>query len=218
MEITREAIRNGEIRRLIASTGVPLLTNAQLRASRRDVLDGEDISQGVWIFGYGSLIWNPAFHFDERRPGKVHGYHRRFCLWVHLGRGTPDNPGLMLGLENGGSCHGVAFRIADDSVESEMEVLWLREMVSGAYVPRWVTVKTDTGPVRAIAFTMNREYQRYAGRLSEERIIHSLATASGYAGSSAQYLISTVEHLDAMGIHDTGLHSLLMRVRAARSA
>ena len=215
MELTRETIRSGAIRRLIAREGgMPLLSHEALRASRRLLLDGADLSTGLWIFGYGSLIWNPAFHHVERRLGRVHGYHCRFCLWVQLGRGTPDNPGLMLGLERGGSCPGVALRIAPDAVESEAEVVWLREMLSGSYVPRWVTVRTEAGPVRAVAFTVNPDHPRYAGRLPEERVVRALATAAGDMGTSAEYLATTVAHLDILGVRESSLHDLHARVAA----
>ena len=102
----------------------------------------------VWLFGYGSLIWNPAFEFAEKRPATVHGLHRRFCLRTFLGRGSKDRPGLVLALDRGGCCRGVAFRIAAERVESELDIVWRREMISDAYRPRWLTAvhPRGTGP------------------------------------------------------------------------
>ena len=101
MELTRDQIKNGDVRKMIADLGVTmrLLFNDELAASRAAILAGAEMSGGVWLFGYGSLIWNPAFHFTDRLTGTVFGHHRRFCLWTHLGRGCPDRPGLVLGLE-----------------------------------------------------------------------------------------------------------------------
>ncbi len=107
---------------MIAEHGIQMrvLSPDELLASRRAALAGVDLSAGVWLFGYGSLIWNPAFHFTDRLIGRIWGYHRRFCLWTHLGRGQPERPGLVLGLERGGSCQGVAFHIAPEQVEEEL--------------------------------------------------------------------------------------------------
>src|SRR3546814_9302515 len=110
----------------------------------------------VWLFGYGSLIWNPAFDYAEKRPATVHGLHRRFCLQTHLGRGSRERPGLVLALDRGGSCRGVVLRIAPENVESELDIVWRREMISHSYRPTWVTAQTSDGPVRAIGFAINR--------------------------------------------------------------
>ena len=168
--LTRESILNGAIRAMLSDVSDlwDILSDEELTASRRAVLAAAEPGAEVWLFGYGSLIWNPAFHYVERRIGRAHGYHRRFCLWSHVGRGSRDKPGLVLGLDHGGSCCGVVYRLAGEAVESEFNVLWQREMVSGAYTPRWITVRTDHGPVRAVAFAINHDHPRYAGRLTTE--------------------------------------------------
>jgi len=212
--ITRETLKSGVLQKMIAA-GDPtaqLLSFDELAASRRATLAAENPAGDVWVFGYGSLIWNPAFHFVERRTGVIHGWHRRFCLWTSLGRGTPDRPGLVLGLDRGGSCRGVVFRIAAAAVDEELDLIWRREMVTAAYVPRWVTAATPDGPVRAIAFTINRDQPRYAGRLSEEETARVLAGARGQLGSCREYFRSTLEHLVALGIRDHGLEALRHRI------
>ena len=178
---------------------------------------GSTSQSGVWLFGYGSLIWNPAFHFTDRLTGTVHGYHRRFCLWTHLGRGCPERPGLVLGLERGGSCRGAAFHIAPEAVEEELAIVWRREMLSGAYVPRWVRVRTALGDVRAITFVINHAHERYARLLPDDRVAEVIATAEGFLGPCADYLINTVDHLAALGIHDRPLERLRAQVLAHRS-
>ena len=219
MVLTRDQIRDGHVRRMIAELGVamPLLSDDELAVSRAAILAGLDLSEGVWLFGYGSLIWNPAFHFTDRLIGTVYGYHRRFCLWTHLGRGCPERPGLVLGLERGGSCRGVAFHIATDAVEEELAIVWRREMLSGAYVPRWVDVRSALGDIRAITCVFNQAPERYARFLPDERVAEVIATAEGWLGPCADYLINTVDHLAALGIHDRPLERLRAQVLARRS-
>ncbi len=168
--------------------------------------------QGVRIFAYGSLIWNPLFEFAERRVGKVYGYHRRFCLRTRLGRGTPENPGLTLGLDRGGCCRGVVYRIAEEAMEPELNLIWGPEMFTSAYHPQWVKVVTKEGPVDAIVFIINRNYPHYA-RIEEDRIVAAIATAKGQIGACATYLFNTVEHLEQLGIRDPGLERICERVR-----
>ena len=220
MVLTRDQIRDGHVRRMIAELGVamPLLSDDELAVSRAAILAGVDLSEGVWLFGYGSLIWNPAFHFTDRLIGTVYGYHRRFCLWTHLGRGCPERPGLVLGLERGGSCRGVAFHIASDAVEEELAIVWRREMLSGAYVPRWVDVHSALGDIRAITFVINHAHERYARFLPDDRIAEVISTAEGFLGPCADYLINTLDHLAALGIHDRPLQKLRERVLAHRTA
>jgi glutathione-specific gamma-glutamylcyclotransferase len=219
MQLTREQIKDGHVRRMIAELGIEMrvLSEDELRASRAAILAGADLSSGVWLFGYGSLIWNPAFHFSDRLTGTVYGFHRRFCLWTHLGRGCPDRPGLVLGLERGGSCRGAVFHIAPDAVEEELAIVWRREMISGAYVPRWVDAHTALGTVRAITFVINQAHERYARALSDEQVAKIIATAEGWLGPCADYLINTVDHLAELGIHDRPLERLRARVLAVRT-
>jgi glutathione-specific gamma-glutamylcyclotransferase len=220
MALTRDQIRDGHVREMIAELGVSMrvLSEKELGASRRATLAGVDLAGGVWLFGYGSLIWNPAFHFTDRLAGTIYGWHRRFCLWTHLGRGCPERPGLVLGLERGGSCRGAAFHIAAEAVEEELAIVWRREMISGAYVPRWVEVRTARGAIRAIAFVINHAHERYARFLPDERVAEAIATAQGWLGPCADYLINTVDHLAELGIHDRPLERLRQQVLALRAA
>jgi cation transport protein ChaC len=213
--LTRERIRSGWIREMITSAGQAhhLLPEAAVLASLDAALADHPPGADVWLFGYGSLIWNPCFHFVERRVMRVHGWHRRFCLWTTLGRGTPEQPGLMLALERGGACCGVAFRIAAAELRHELEIVWHREMLTGAYRPRWVQLTGRDGTAeRAIAFTINHEHPRYAGRLAEAEVVAALATACGPLGSGVAYLQSTVEHLRTLGIRDRPLDRLLKAI------
>lgn len=215
-ELTREAILGDSIRALVqaAEPELRLLTAEEHRASIAALLERRPGSGDVWLFAYGSLIWNPLIHFVEKRVGAVKGYHRCFCLWSRTGRGTAAKPGLTLGLERGGSCHGVAYRIAEALAAHELEIVWRREMLTGAYAPRWLKLATAEGPLHAIAFLINRTHNRYAGKLPEDKIIASIAEARGPLGACATYLFNTVAHLEELGIRDQRLIRLRDRVTA----
>lgn len=215
--LTREAILDGSIREYILrdpDLRAMVLPDDERTASLRATLAEAPEKGDVWVFGYGSLIWNPAFHFVEKRTARIHGYHRRFCLWSPLGRGTKESPGLMLALESGGACRGVVFRIEARAVETELEVIWRREMFTGAYRPTWVQAWTRRGSVPAITFVVNRDNARYAGRLSEEQVAARIATAEGPMGACRDYLFETVRHLAELGIRDGRLEAMAHRVRA----
>lgn len=193
------------------------LTRDQREASRRRTLSRVGRNQSVWIFGYGSLIWAPAFHYAERQPALLRGWRRSFCFWTQLGRGSPTLPGLMLALERGGQCHGVAYRIPPRLVESETEIFWRREMVSGVYRPIWVTVRTPRGPVQALTLAINRHHRLYTGRLALDRAAHHIAFAEGSNGPCREYLAHTVKHLHDLKIPDREMRRLWQRVLDLRA-
>lgn len=159
----------------------------------------------VWVFAYGSLIWNPLFPFADKRLARIYGFHRSFCLWSRIGRGTPDKPGLVLGLDNGGSCAGLAYRIAAAHVREELRLLWRREMVTGSYLPTWVKARTPRGAVPAIAFVINHRSVAYAGKLAAAEAARCIARASGLHGPCAEYLLRTLAGLREHGIEDRAL-------------
>jgi cation transport protein ChaC len=204
-EIGREAERLGLMR---------VCTDEERAESRAKLLADIGPDEDVWVFGYGSLMWNPAFDHAERRPALVRGWHRSFCLWTPMGRGTPDNPGLVLGLDRGGSCCGIAYRVAAADRETELPLLWRREMVADGYKPRWVNVRSRAGQMRAITWVINRQGDRYAGKLPMETLARHLATAEGRLGSSREYLENTIAHLDELGIRERPLHRVCEGVRA----
>ena len=162
----------------------------------------------VWVFAYGSLIWNPGFDFVEERLGTVAGWHRSFCLgWVRIYRGTPERPGIMLAMDRGGSCRGVVFRLPPDAVHENMLKILRREMpIKRANFPsnsaRWISVQTKGGPLRALAFPISRQSDAYLPGLTTEMVVKAIATAAGERGSMAEYLHSTVTHLEQRGVHD----------------
>jgi glutathione-specific gamma-glutamylcyclotransferase len=197
-----------------AHPGVPVLSDAEQEASLREILDQHPAGSDIWLFGYGSLVWNPLVHHEERRVARLHGFHRSFCLWSHVNRGSLQKPGLVLGLDSGGACRGVAFRIAAHHAVSELRLLWRREMVLGAYSPRWTNVEAGSETIRAIAFFVNRDHANYAGRLPLETVIKALVGARGQLGTPAEYLLETVRGLVEHGVRDPYLLELRRRLLA----
>ena len=193
-----------------------LLTHDQREADRARFLRRWDRQSDLWVFGYGSLMWNPAIHVAETQPAKLFGLHRAFCLQLTLGRGSHERPGLMLALDHGGSCRGIAHRISPDLAESETEILWMREMLSGAYRPVWTRIRLPDGsaPRYAFTFVINRRHTRYAGRLDFDAVARRIADAEGQLGTNRAYLYRTVERLDALGVGDGPMHRLCEKVRA----
>jgi glutathione-specific gamma-glutamylcyclotransferase len=217
--ITREGLRDGSLlaeARARMPRGTVLLSDAEIEADLDAMLARLEPGADVWLFGYGSLMWNPAIEFAERRAGLVHGWHRRFCLWLHMGRGSPDNPGLMLALDRGGRCGGMLFRIQAAEAREELLLAWRRELFTGAYHSRLVTAMTGSGPVRAATFVANRAHLRYARRLDEAAIAARLATAAGSLGSCASYLADTLGALRSIGLRDRTLERLQRMVDEAR--
>src|SRR3978361_1455145 len=159
--ITREGLADGSLLANIRTRllpGMVVRSDAEIVESLEQTLAAHDPATDVWVFGYGSLMWNPAFAYAERRVGVIRGWHRRFCLWLEMGRGSPDNPGLMLALDRGGTCRGVAFRIPAQDVRSELLLLWRREMFGPASLARWVQVHTAHASFPAITFVVNRAH------------------------------------------------------------
>ena len=190
------------------------LSPEQQEASKQQILQqfGKNNDE-IWLFGYGSLMWNPCINYIDRQPGTIYGYHRSFCLQTHVGRGSQDCPGLMLALKPGGSCRGIAYRIDPAEVETELDLIWKREMISGAYIPRILRLHTALGEKRTVVFVINTEYPNYRSALSLEESASMMAIAGGWLGTCAEYLFNTVAHLEQLGIRNSHLHQLMLRVK-----
>ena len=196
-----------------ASAAKPL-TPTELLASLRNALDPWEPGTPFWIFAYGSLMWNPKFAWDARHVATIRGYHRSFRLWSRINRGTPDNPGLVLTLECGGSCRGLVCRIAPDLVQEQMQLIWKREMMFGSYRPRWLNCVAGSETIRALCFTVNRECSGYTGEIPIEVMVESLASAAGRYGPAHDYLFKTTETLHEHGIRDARVEHLAQLVKA----
>lgn len=166
-----------------------------------------------WVFGYGSLMWNPGFSYEERMQGRMIGYRRSLCVrsWHH--RGTQDRPGLVLGLDRGGSCRGVAFRVAPDNRDETVEYLRERELVTHVYLERLLPVRLDDGRrVQALTYVVDRGHHQYGGAVSVEEAAMIVNQAAGVSGPNPVYVANTVAHLRDMGIRDQWLEQVVAEI------
>jgi len=214
--LCREYLQQNQLRQGLEDTAIAdyLLSEEELEASLQEALaspyrDSDD----VWLFAYGSLIWNPVLEYADRQVVTAHGWHRSFCMWSRVNRGTPEQPGLVLALDRGGRCTGVAYRVPAAVAVDELRLLWRREMLLGSYTPRWVHTTQGGRAFRALAFVVNRDRPGYAGRLPPERIADILSGAHGKLGSGLDYLHMTVDGLATHGIRDPALLRLAAQVR-----
>ena len=190
------------------------LSDAQLQATHVALLgDGSD-GQDLWIFGYGSLTWDPGFHFSEVRLAVLPAHRRRFSCRTVLGRGSPECPGLMLTLEPGeGDCAGLAFRIDAAQAVHEAGMVWRREMIRAIYRPCVLPVHTPQGEVSALVFAANTDHADHVGELTLDEAADMIARAEGVLGSNRQYLEQLVRQLEHLGISDDYLLQLLEHVQ-----
>ena len=165
----------------------------------------------LWVFGYGSLIWRPGFDFEESTPARLRGYHRSLCVFSHVHRGTPERPGLVLGLDRGGMCRGVAFRVASARAEETIAYLRAREQATAVYLERRLPVSLDDGrAVSALVYVADRKHLQYAGRLLHEEVLELVRNGRGASGENPDYVLQTQEHLRRMGVFDPVLSRLAL--------
>jgi cation transport protein ChaC len=164
----------------------------------------------LWVFAYGSLMWRPDFPYREKASVVVHGYHRALCMYSYQYRGTKQRPGLIFGLDRGGSCRGLAFRIAKSRTVEVLEKLWRREMVTAIYRPRWLsTALPDGRAVRVLAFVADPAHEQYAGRPSDDEALRLVLQGKGSVGPCLDYIENTLQHLEELGIHDPHLRRII---------
>jgi glutathione-specific gamma-glutamylcyclotransferase len=211
MALTQDLVARaaGRVEDAGPSPGTVYMTDEDYETAIRDVLAPAS-SGDIWLYGYGSLLWKPEFEFTESRIATVRGWHRAFCYRVKRFRGTPDKPGLMLALDRGGGCKGMVFKLPAHQVRESLNALFRRELVikPSINLPRWMTVETDEGFIRALGFVVNRQSPFYSGKLPLDEAASILATAAGHWGSCAEYLRETVFRLEELGIHDASLWRL----------
>jgi glutathione-specific gamma-glutamylcyclotransferase len=162
------------------------------------------------VFAYGSLIWKPEIEHVGEQPGVARGWHRAFCFRINRFRGTPEQPGLMMALDQGGQCRGILYDLPKDNLEHQFGKLFRREFTYKPpnSMPRWITVDTASGRIPSLTFVMNRASPLYAGRLPLDAVADVLARSCGHWGTGAEYLLNTVSHLEAKGIRDSNLWRL----------
>jgi glutathione-specific gamma-glutamylcyclotransferase len=171
--------------------------------------------EGIWIFGYASLMWKPGFPYLEAQPALLRGYHRSLCVYSTRYRGTPEKPGLVMGLDHGGSCKGRAFLLAADDVPQVMEYLHEREMDTGIYQPKFLGVRLGDGRhVQAYNFIVRCDHEQYTGKQTIEQAVRLVRQGKGPMGTSLEYLQNTLDHLDEMGVVEGPLHEICARTKA----
>ncbi len=185
--------------------------------SRRETLR-DRWGQDIWVFGYGSLMWDPAFRFAEVRRATLTGYHRRFCLRSEVGRGTPEKPGLMAGLDLGGVCNGLVFRVEADRLEEESHYIWRREMLLRSYAPEFLPMETGQGAVEAMAFVVNRDNPLLLPPMDLAETARRIAQAEGYLGPNIDYLENLASAFEVLGMEDEELFRLRDLARQYRAA
>ena len=172
-------------------------------------MDTEDL----WIFAYGSLMWRPDFAYEERVRARLYGYHRALCIYSHHHRGTAERPGLVLGLDRGGSCVGLCFRIAADARAATLEAVRARELISGVYAEIAAPVRLADGRrPAALAYVAERDHEQYAGALDTAEVARLVAQGHGRYGANVDYVRNTQAHLAEMGLHDARLAAVIERL------
>ena len=169
----------------------------------------------LWVFGYGSLMWRPGFEYLERRPARLLGAHRALCVFSHVHRGTPEKPGLVLGLDYGGSCRGIAFRVEASKREATVAYLREREQVTKVYresARPVILLDEPEADVRALCYLVNRAHEQYAGALTREEQLNLVRQGHGRSGVNRDYVLATVKELEALGIRDATLEWLAARL------
>ena len=178
-----------------------------------------DETGDLWIFAYGSLMWRPDFDYEERVRARLFGFHRALCIYSHHHRGTADRPGLVLGLDRGGSCVGLCFRIAAPARAATLDAVRRRELISGVYAEIAAPVRLADGRrLAAVAYVARRDHEQYAGALDVADLARLVAQGHGTGGANTDYIRNTQSHLLAMGIHDDRLAAVLERLGAAETA
>jgi len=177
------------------------------------------MSGDLWVFGYGSLMWRPGFEFLEQRPARLNGAHRALCVISHFHRGTPERPGLVLGLDRGGACRGMAFRVSGKNREQVIQYLREREQVTSVYLEKYRLVDLldgDRQRVSAVCYLVDRGHAQYSGALSLEEQLTYVKRGHGKSGNNPDYVLATVEALKGLGIRDRGLEWLADKLKSER--
>lgn len=167
----------------------------------------------LWVFGYGSLIWRPGFAYEERCKAKLAGYHRALCVRSFVHRGTPERPGLVFGLDRGGSCVGMAFRVAAERTDETLDYLRERELVTNVYREQTLPVRLEDGRTpRAVTYVVDRGHTQYGGRIEAGAAAAIVRSAHGQSGPNDEYVTSALGEIRALGLRDSWLEEVVRRL------
>ena len=206
--LTRDLIASDGLRQAFSASGIEAWPLERVEASLDAILPKAMTSEGVFVFGYGSLVWNPCIHVADTRLATVYGRHRSLALRTTFGRGTPEHPGLMLSLSPGGSCRGLLLRIERAHARDELLLLWRREMIAGSYVPRVLNARVASRLIPTIVFDANPAHPNFCPPMPIADAARMIAAASGFNGPNADYMHLTLAALTAHGIRDRMLERL----------
>jgi len=211
VKLTRKNISQGYLGETIKN--IPgsdrVLSDQDLVRERRKIIPDKGIGEDIYIFAYGSLLWNPTVEYEKQFFAKIFGFHRSFCMKTRLGRGSFKNPGLMLGLDKGGSCQGSAFKLKKNNAIKNIDILFRREMVTGAYKPKLLKTKLENGEVvLSLAFTVDKKHKNYFSKSTPKIKANLISKAHGFLGSCEEYLNNTLESLSELNITDKEMNSI----------
>ena len=192
------------------------LSDSERHVSLQAILAASADRHNIYIFAYGSMMWDPLFVPVKRHAARLEGYRRNFCVWSLVARGTPEYPGLALGLEEhtDASCDGIVYQLNSLSTEVDLEATWRREMYTAIYQPIWIDVETDVGKLQAISFVVDREHPQYAAGLNRDEAASIIASGEGENGSCSDYFLNTARELAAIGCIDSQIDALNVLVES----
>ena len=211
IKLTKDNISKGHLGEKIKSISGSdkVLTTEELLQARRKIIPDKGIGEDIYIFAYGSLLWNPTVDYEDEFLAKVYGFHRSFCMKTNLGRGSFKNPGLMLGLDKGGSCQGSAFKLRNSEAIKNIDILFRREMVTGAYKPKLLkTILVNGRKVLSLAFTVDKKHKNYFKDKGIQTKAKMISNAHGFLGSCEEYFQNTLESLSELNIVDSEMTAI----------
>lgn len=206
IKLTKENISKGQLGDKIKSISGSdkVLTTKELINARRNIIPDKGIGEDIYIFAYGSLLWNPTVDYEEECLAKIYGFHRSFCMKTNLGRGSFKKPGLMLGLDRGGSCRGSALKLKKSEAIKNIDILFRREMVTGAYKPKLLkTILEDGRKVMSLAFTVDKKHKNYFQNKAIRTKATMISNAHGFLGTCEEYFSNTLQSLSELNIVDS---------------
>ena len=216
VKLTKKNINEGRLGEKIRSISGSdkVLTKNELIKERRKIIPDDGIGEDIYIFGYGSLLWNPTINYEAQYLAKVYGFHRSFCMKTNLGRGSFKNPGLMLGLDKGGSCIGSAYKLNRDDAIKNIDILFKREMVTGAYKPKLLRTKLDNNKiVLSLAFTVDKKHKNYFSDKDTSVKASMISKANGFLGSCKEYFEYTLKSLEELNITDKEMRAISLHLK-----
>ena len=222
VKLTKKNISQGHLGKKIKSISGSdrVLNKNELINERRKIIPDNGIGEDIYVFAYGSLLWNPTVEYIEQFSAKIYGFHRSFCMKTSLGRGSFENPGLMLALDHGGSCRGSAFRLNKNDAIKNIDILFKREMVTGTYKPKLLktNLNNNNKKVLSLAFTVDRKHKNYFAEKNISLKAKMISNAHGFLGTCQEYFDNTLESLEELNIKDFEMRAISNQLKKLNKA